>query len=139
MIRTENPQQLLESRFNALQAGDYASVYASYHSDAPFRRQFSGEADYLVFARQQLAQIQVKGWRALRQRRLGADRAETLLCMEVVADGTTQLFYELALLIATAEGWRYHSAQKLSVEDYPGSPEQLDFRHFDRAAEKIRI
>ncbi len=139
MIRSESPQELLESRFVSLQAGDYAGVYASYHDDAPFRQQFSGEADYLAFARQQLAQIQVHSWRILRQRQTEEGQVEAILCMEIVVDGAIQFFYEMALLISSDQGWRYHSAQKLSSEDYSGAPAQLDFYHFDRVAEKIRI
>jgi hypothetical protein len=40
-------------------------------------------------------------------------------------------------LIKTTAGWRYHSAQKLSHEDYPGEPERVDFDHFDQVVQKI--
>ena len=59
--------------------------------------------------------------------------------MEIAVGDGRQYFYELALLRKTADGWRYHSAQKLSGEDYSGPPEQLDFCHFDSIAQKIRF
>ena len=140
MIDAETPKQLLKSRFSALQDEDYARVYASYHREAPFRVQFGSEADYLAFARKQLAQIQLTDWQELDRRSIGDGRVESILCMTLeVAGAGKQRLYELALLISTRDGWRYHSAQKLTAEDYRGRPEDLAFRHFDEAGEKIRI
>ena len=140
MIAAETPQQLLRIRFAALQEEDSATVFASYHREAPFRCQFADADDYLRFARWQLSQIQLKDWRELGRRTVGEGRVEVILAMTLQVDGeATQRFYELALLISTRGGWRYHSAQKLTAEDYPGRPENLDFRHFDEAHEKIRI
>ncbi len=139
MIGSETPELLLENRFAALQAEDYVSVYASYHREAPFRRQFADREAYLAFARQHLRQIQLHDWQLLRQRPVTPGQVEVILGMEVGVDGGKEFFYELALLIETAAGWRYHSAQKLSAEDYSAAPERLDFVHFDQVAEKIRF
>lgn len=133
-----SPAELINARFRALQAGDYAQLYASYHPESPFLQQFPECSAYVRFARQQLSAIKVVSWQALASRELAADRLEQLLAMEVAVDGQTQMFYELALLVKTGAGWRYHSAQKLSGEDYPGPPEQIDFHHFDIATQKIR-
>ena len=133
------PQQFLEKRFAALSHGDYAEVYAGYHEDAPFRRQFNDRETYIRFARQQLSFIEVKSWSCLRQRPLDSNQVECLLVMEVVVDATSQYFYELALLIKIAAGWRYHSAQKLGAAEYVGMPDQIDFHHFDCVSEKIRF
>jgi SEC-C motif-containing protein len=131
------PQQLLAHRFAALARADYATVYASYHADAPFLQSFADAAAYVDFAERQLGTVQISRWQSLRQRTLAADRQEHLLLMELVVAGANQYFYELALLIDTAAGWRYHSAQKLGQEDYSAAPEQIDFCHFDRVAQKI--
>ncbi len=131
-------EQLLATRFAALTAGDFAAVYDSYHQDSPFLQQFSSRGNYLRFARQNLGAIQVKSWRDLQFRQLADHRQEHLLVMELEVDGTSQYFYELALVIETEAGWRYHSAQKLSAEDYTGPPEQIRFAHFDRIEQKIR-
>ena len=131
--------QFLEMRFSALSEGDYAAVYDSYQNDAPFRQQFSDRGTYIRFAKQQLDSIELKNWRCLRQRVVDATQLEVLLVMEIVTDVGSQFFYELALLIETDAGWRYHSAQKLGMDDYAGSPDQIDFFHFDRVPQKIRF
>jgi SEC-C motif-containing protein len=131
------PQQFLAQRFADLEKADYAAVYASYHAEAPFLQSFPDCAAYVAYAEQYLGAVQIRAWKILRQRTLAADRQEHLLLMELSLDGGSQFFYELALLIDTADGWRYHSAQKLSQEDYSGAPEQIDFCHFDQVAQKI--
>lgn len=131
-------EDLLSKRFAALSSTDFVTVYATYHEDSPFIRHFEDCESYVDFARQQLSNITVNSWQSLRQRQLADDRQEHLLSMELAVDGNSQYFYELALLIKTSDGWRYHSAQKLSVEDYPGPPEQISFAHFDQAAQIIR-
>ena len=132
-------QQFLEMRFSALMAGNYDAVYDSYHEDAPFIKQFSDRQAYLHFARQQLTAIVIHDWRCLRQRTLDGKQLEVVLVMEVAVDDENQYFYELALLVETDRGWCYHSAQKLAMDDYTGSPDLIDFCHFDNAREKIRF
>lgn len=131
-------ERLLAKRFAALEAGDFATVYATYHKDSPFIQQFSSRGTYVRYAEQNLSAIRVKNWCPLRQRQLDDKQLEYLLVMELEVAGETKHFYELALLINTSDGWRYHSAQKLTVEDYPGPPEQIQFSHFDQVEQKIR-
>ena len=132
-------QQLLEYRFTALAAGDYPAVYDSYHPDAPFLQQFGSRSTYVRFARQQLSDIKIKNWSCLNRRVISELQLEVLLVMEIETEAVTQFFYELALLIETDSGWRYHSAQKLGADDYSGVPNQIDFCHFDNALQKIRF
>lgn len=131
------PEQFFQQRFSALSRADFATIYASYHPDAPFLQSFPAAAAYVAFAQEQLGAIQVESWQPLRRRTVAADRQEHLLVMELAVDGGSQYFYELVLLIETAAGWRYHSAQKLGPDDYSGAPEQVDFCHFDQVAQKI--
>ncbi|MDB4470668.1 hypothetical protein N9063_00130 [Deltaproteobacteria bacterium] len=131
-------EELLTKRFAALDSGDFVTVYGTYHQDAPFTQQFADRDVYVQFAQQQLSVIQVKSWKSLHQRQIDVEQQEHLLVMELTVDGSSQYFYELALLINTPDGWRYHSAQKLGVEDYSGLPEQIEFAHFDQVAQKIR-
>ncbi|MDX2495758.1 MAG: hypothetical protein QNK27_12415 [Desulfuromusa sp.] len=131
--------QFLESRFSALNVGDYSALYDSYHHDAPFRQQFSGRSTYIRFAQQHLGSVEIKNWHCLRQRVVDETQLEVLLVMEIATDTGDQFFYELALLIETDTGWRYHSAQKLGVDDYQGSPDKIDFHHFDSVTSKIRF
>ncbi len=132
------PDQFIQERFLALQRGDYAAVYQSYHSEAPFVQNFAREADYVDFASEHLSRIQVVSWRCLAQREAGAG-VEVILVMELEVDGIRQLFFELALLLETPQGWKYHSAQKLSPEEFTEHPDRLDFSHFDLAAQKVRF
>ncbi|MCF6264917.1 MAG: hypothetical protein L3J57_00025 [Desulfuromusa sp.] len=132
-------QKFFEQRFYALCAGDYSALYDSYHHDAPFRQQFSGHDAYIRFAQQHLGFVEIKNWHCLRQRVIDETQLEVLLVMEIATDTGDQLFYELALLIKTDTGWRYHSAQKLGVDDYSGLPDKIDFHHFDSVASKIRF
>ena len=131
-------KELLVKRFTALENGDFVSVYDTYHKDSPFIQQFSDRGTYVRFAKQNLSAIQVEGWQSLQVREIEAGQQEHLLVMELTVDGACQYFYELALLVETSAGWRYHSAQKLGAEDYSGSPEQIQFVHFDQVVEKIR-
>ena len=131
--------QFLESRFSALSRGDYAAVYDNYHPEAPFLQQFGSRSNYLRFARQQLGVIEIKNWSSLQQRLVAERQLEVLLVMEIITAAQPQFFYELALLIETADGWRYHSAQKMGADDYPGPAEEIDFHHFDNIAQKIRF
>lgn len=131
-------QKFLERRFEALEAGDFRSVYQSYHKDSPFRRQFPECDDYLAFAAEHLAAISVRRWECKAQRALGADRVECLLLMELSAGGDSMVLYESALLIDCGGQWRYHSAEKLGPDDYAGNPDEISFADFDRVEEKIR-
>lgn len=131
------PVQFLENRFSALSSRDYAMVYDSYHADAPFLQQFGDREAYANFAREQLGSIKILSWSCSQQRTVADNQVEALLVMEIATEATPQFFYELALLIDTEAGWRYHSAQKLGTDDYSGIPQQIDFCHFDDAAQKI--
>jgi uncharacterized protein YchJ len=133
-----SPAELLAARFNALLSGNFEQLYASYHPESPFIRQFLNCQDYVRFAAQQLSGIKLVSWQTLASRALDAQRLEQLLVMEIAVAGGRQFLYELALLVKTGAGWRYHSAQKLTGDDYPGPPDELDFHHFDSGAQKIR-
>lgn len=132
-------EDFLHKRFQALMTADYAVVFASYHEQAPFRQQFASCEDYLDFARRQLVQVKVLTWQFLGQREAATGQVECLLSMELEVGTVRQPYYELALLIQDHSGWHYHSAQKLTAEDFSGSPGQIDFRHFDDASPKIRF
>lgn len=131
-------ETFFEERFNALRKGQYENVYRSYHIDSPFLQQFSDCDDYLDFAAQQLGRIVIKNWFFRGQRWIDSQQVECLLVMELAVEGQSQFFYECALLIQSVDGWRYHSAQKLGMEDFHGDPETITFRNFDQVQEQIR-
>ncbi len=130
--------QIIRDRFAALKTRDFSALYASYHPQAPFLEQFPDEESYLEYAQQALAgllvrEVHIGAWRTT------AEGVEVICTLNFATDGETQTLFELARLIATPDGWRYHSAQKLTAEDYVGKPEDLDFVHFDRQPLKIRF
>ncbi len=128
-----------QQRFTALINGDYATVYRSYHQSAPFRDNFSCAREYVLFAQAQLGAIEVKDWQFVDFRTVGDDQVECIISMQLSCDGIDQYFYELALVCKNDNQWFYHSAQKLSAEDYSDNPDSIDFVHFDQVVQKIRL
>lgn len=133
------PADCLRRRFDAYCRRDYPEVYCSYHAEAPFREQFPDVDSYVAFAREQLAEMRIDSWTCTMERRLAADQIECLLDINFDDGGSSRRFLELALLIDTAQGWRYHSAQKLGPQDLPDPVGAVDFRHFDQVMEKVRF
>lgn len=137
--KLSTPSTLIERRMQALEQRDFSLIYDSYHDEAPFLKHFTDKSDYLVFAEQQLGVIVLAEWRNLGQRETRSGEVEVLVWMQMGKGTAAQDLFELALLINTASGWRYHSAQKLTREDYAGAVEDIDFCHFDQAEQKIRF
>ena len=132
-------QEFLRGRFDALQRRDFETVYLSYHQSSPFRQQFTGSAEYLEFARQQLQGVSLKTWCCLAERSLPAGQVECILQMDLEVAGQSLRLYELALLVQGDGCWCYHSAQKLNEDEYRGLPDDISFEHFDAVSEKIRF
>ncbi len=130
--------KLIRQRFAALEAREFSALYASYHPLAPFVEQFPDEKSYLDFACQALARMTLLG-SYIGEVRTAAEGVEVICALHFALDGEAQSLFELALLLPTADGWRYHSGQKLTAEDYPGQAEDLTFDHFDQQQPKIRF
>ncbi|MCF6180135.1 MAG: hypothetical protein L3J63_12230 [Geopsychrobacter sp.] len=131
-------EELVRLRFTALKEQNFLFLYASYHPRSPFLELFPHADIYLEFAVQNLAPMR------LCASEVGASRATAegveLICMlRFELDGKLQTMYELALLEPIESGWRYHSAQKLSAEDYQGEFAALEFIHFDHQSPKVRF
>ncbi len=139
MVTRISLEHFWTERFANLGNGCYEAVYRSYHQSAPFRENFTTSHEYVRFAKAQLAAIEVKNWQFLKFRELSANQAECLIAMQLSCDGIEQFFYELALVLRDGQQWFYHSAQKLSSDDYSGDPWQIDFSHFDQASQKFRM
>jgi len=135
---THDAKELIQQRFAALKQGNFAGIYASYHPQAPFLEQFPGEEDYLAFAAENLGRIEVVET-SIGTSRSTAEGVEIICALNYFLDGDSHRLFELALVMETAAGWRYHSAQKLSAEDYSGPFSALDFKYFDQQSVKIRF
>lgn len=133
------PALLIESRMRAFEQSEFSLVYDSYHIESPFLQHFTDKSDYLSFAGQELGDIVLAGWKMFGQRQINDQAVEVLLWMQMGEGEDALDLFELALLLLTKTGWRYHSAQKLTREDYAGDFDQIEFCHFDQAAEKIRF
>lgn len=133
------PLACLERRFSALQNRDYQAVYASYHKNSPFLQQFSSPDSYTDFAIEHLSCVRVRSWVCQQLRWLSEDQVECLLVIDMQIAGVNSWMFELALLIRTDVGWRYHSAQKLDPEACPLSSHVPDFSDFDNAEQRVRF
>ena len=133
------PADCLQQRFDAHCRGDYAALYATYHPEAPFLHYFPELDDYLSFARENLSAIQLRSWRCTMERRLDEQQTECLQIIEFVHGGLSCQALESALLLHTAKGWLYHSAQKIDPDTLSVPLTQVDFSHFDQAADKVRF
>ncbi|WP_020675653.1 hypothetical protein [Geopsychrobacter electrodiphilus] len=131
-------EDLIRVRFAALKEQNFSLLYASYHPRAPFLEQFPTLNSYREFAVQTLSDLR------LYDADVGASRVtpegvEIICILRFDLGSEVQILYELVLVIPTDLGWRYHSAQKLSTEDYQGEFAALDFVHFDHQSPKIRF
>ncbi len=131
-------EALLQQRFNALKNQAFVDAYASYHPHAPFIEQFPTTQSYVAFAEQALAGMKILHTHvgAIRET---DDGVEIICGMCFELNGETQTLYELALFLPVADTWKYHSAQKLTPEDFSGEFTQLDFEFFDQQLTKIRF
>jgi len=139
MTLTATPAACLRQRFEAHRCGDYAAIYASYHPQAPFLEHFPDLAAYEAFARDHLSRIQMIAWQCTMARCLDARQHECLQILEFQQEGTVGRLVELALLIDTSRGWRYHSAQKLDAQTLSVPAALVDFSDFDRVVDKVRF
>ena len=129
---------LIRVRYAALREQNFSLLYASYHPQAPFLEQFSHLQSYLEFAADSLCALQLRAG-DVGASRTTADGVEVICALRFEIGGVAQVLYELALVMPTALGWRYHSAQKLTAEDYQGEFAALDFVHFDQQSPRIRF
>jgi len=139
MTFATTPTDCLRRRFEAHRCGDYAAIYASYHPQAPFLQHFPDLSSYLTFAHEQLADIELVAWQSTLERRLDTGQIECIQIIEFSHEGVISRMVELTLLIETSQGWCYHSAQKLDVQNLPVPAVLVDFSHFDEAAHKVRF
>jgi SEC-C motif-containing protein len=132
------PADLIRQRFSDLKSGNFAALYHSYDAQSPFLQQFPSLQEYLEFAAQVL--VEMKPLQVLIGDQRNSEEGVELICqLSFELGGTTQILYELALVVRAEEGWRYHSAQKLTSEEYAGPFSGLDFSTFDRQPLKIRF
>jgi SEC-C motif-containing protein len=132
-----SPSQLILTRSRAFTEGDFGRVYDSYHPDSNFRRQFPDRQAYFDYARSVLAaDFVIQECRILHERVEG-DQARVIFYLDVRFRGERIETFELALLLSTGEGWRYHSGQKLERSEFAGKIDEIDWDDFEKVKEKV--
>ena len=132
-----SPSQLVLARSRAFTEGDFGRVYDSYHPDSNFCRQFTDRQAYLDYARSVLAaDFVIHECRILREKVEG-DQAHVIFYLDTVFRGQQAESFELALLLRTPDGWRYHSGQKLLRSEFAGKIDEIDRDDFEKAQEKV--
>jgi SEC-C motif-containing protein len=131
------PGELLLARCRAFGRGDFGFIFDSYHPDSNFRRHFPDRGAYIAQGHAVLAtEFAITECRLLRERVEG-DEARVIFYLDCRFRGIRQESFELALLLRTDEGWRYHSAQKLERSEYSGAIAEIGWDDFERAREKV--
>jgi SEC-C motif-containing protein len=132
-----SPSQLILARSRAFTEGDFGRVYDSYHPDSNFCRQFPDRQAYLEYARTALAaDFIIDECRILREK-IDRDQARVIFYMDIRFRGRRVETFELALLLMTGEGWRCHSSQKLSRDEFAGEIDAIGWEDFERAEKTV--
>ncbi|MDY0212689.1 MAG: hypothetical protein RBR06_06760 [Desulfuromonadaceae bacterium] len=133
------PAELIYARVAALQCAEYSFIYASYHPDSNFRRNFTSCQDYLGYVRAELsATPQVGKCTVIKKELVGGkiaaehieqNVARVLHSMEItLQDGSDASYYEVAELSKVKGGWRYLRGYKVPITELEGiSEEHLSF------------
>jgi len=133
-----SPADLVRLRFEALLRGDFGFIYDSTHPQAPFRQLFPQRRDYVRFGVEHLPREQCPHLcRVVDERRPEEGVAELILVFRFGRAGEEHWLFELARLLRTDAGWRYHSGHKMTREDFSGPVEELGFADFAHLEQPI--
>jgi SEC-C motif-containing protein len=112
------PADLILARADALESSRFRFIYASYHPDSSFRRNFKSCSDYLIHARTETSVApQIDACRILAED-IESTRARVLYHMQItLADGSETGYYEVAELKQSRSGWRYLRGYKLTEDE----------------------
>ncbi len=132
-----SPAELVLARARAFARGDFGFIYDSYHPESYFIEQFPSRQSYLLYGRQSLADdFEIVECRILKEKAAGDD-AQVMFYLDTLFKGVRSESFELSLFMKTSEGWRYHSSQKLSRDDYSGAIGDLDWDDFEKVKDKV--
>lgn len=125
------PAELIYARIAALQRAKFSFIYASYHPDSNFRRNFTSCQDYLGHVRAELSAAPQIGKCAVLKEELGGGKiaaehieqnvARVLHSVELILpDGSDASYYEVAELSRGKGGWRYLRGYKVPIAELSG-------------------
>ncbi|BCR05385.1 UPF0225 protein [Desulfuromonas versatilis] len=131
------PVELVQARARAFGRGDFEFIYDSYHPESYFIEQFPDRAAYLRYGQRTLAEdFEILECRILMEK-TGGDEARVIFYLDTRFKGTRSESFELSLFLRTPEGWRYHSSQKLSREEYTGQIADIGWDDFEKVKDKV--
>jgi SEC-C motif-containing protein len=112
------PADLIQARADALESLQFRFIYASYHPDSNFRRNFKSCSDYLAHTRCETSVApQIDECRILEED-VESSSARVLYRMHItLADGTREGYYEVAELKYHNGGWRYLRGYKVPLHE----------------------
>jgi len=112
------PAELILARTQALERAQFRFVYASYHPDSNFRRNFKCCNDYLSHAHTETSVApQIDECRILSEH-VESSMARVLYRMHItLEDGTESGYYEVAELRCDKGGWRYLRGFKVPLHE----------------------
>jgi len=132
------PAQLLIRRLDAFRAADFATIYDSYHPDAPFLHLHPDRNEYLEFAASLKEDFVIARCRVLKLEEAG-DSASIVVEMRVIFRGEGQEYLELCRLRRTFAGWAYHSGLKRPRTDFPEVLDRVTLDDFAGLDERLAI
>jgi SEC-C motif-containing protein len=131
------PQDVVRSRVEAFQQGDFGFIYDSYHPAAPFLEQFPDRDEYLDYALTEIASsCVIERFRVLTE--TGDARTARVIFQQLLklASGYQESF-ELAHLEFSAGRWLYLGSDRISRGDFRGRPEDLREEDFARVGHRV--
>lgn len=132
-----SPLNVLDRRMAALQDGDFAAIFHSYHPDSPFLQQFSTLDEYLNFADEMLVGQSLIESCTYLEKRVSGSQALILLHQVTVVGGNRQESVELAILKRVDREWLYHSSQRVLVEGLAISPQEMTIDMFGNLLDTV--
>lgn len=137
-LATACPAAIIDLRVSAFRLGDFGLIYDSYHPDSFFRAQFPQRDEYIRYAWAHLRRdFKILRCEILRERQPGRGEYHLIFHQTVENAGERIESFEMARLYRTDGGWRYHSSQKMSLEQFQGTPAEVDFADFERLSDRI--
>lgn len=112
------PADLIQARAQALERAQFRFIYASYHPDSNFRRNFKSCNEYLSHVHSETSVApQIDECRILLEN-IETSSARVLYSMQItLKDGTEAGYYEVAELRRDKSGWRYLCGYKVPLHE----------------------
>lgn len=120
MILALSPEALIQERVAAFMKNDFATIFHSYHPDAPFRHFFPDSNTYRAYAEAELLNtFTISACRILRSRQQG-EGAEVLFSQRLIYQGEVADSLEIARCRCDDRGyWFFVAGLRLDVSRLP--------------------